>query len=89
MKNEKALKLLLELKMSIKVLLTDISEKNKLKINNDLFFEKDNGDEIYAYDICDNDTVYLPFNYDLNIFKILLRSILILTSCPQLQCFFC
>ena len=66
MKNEKALKLLLELKMSIKVLLTDISEKNKLKINNDLFFEKDNGDEIYAYDICDNDIVYLPFSYAKN-----------------------
>ena len=49
--------------MSIKVSLKDISEKNKLKINNDLFFEKDNGDEIYAYDICDNDIVYLPFSY--------------------------
>jgi len=49
--------------MSLKVKLKDISEKTRLQINNDLLFEKDNGEQIYAYDICDNDIVYLPFNY--------------------------
>ncbi len=49
--------------MSLKIKLKDISEKDRLQINNDLLFEKENGDQIYAYDICDNDIVYLPFNY--------------------------
>jgi len=52
--------------MSIKVKLKDISDETRSLINSDLFFEKDNGDEIYAYDICDKDIVYLPFNYAKN-----------------------
>lgn len=49
--------------MSLKVKLKDISDQDRLQMNNDLLFEKDNGQQIYAYDICDNDIVYLPFNY--------------------------